>query len=355
MKYEACLNCFNLVGWVGVAVNLILAILKICVGLVSGSHALLVSSLYPAKDMVMSLLIIVGEKVSSMPLDREHPYGHGKAIAIFILGACAFLIAITVLLFVYAVIFLMNGGMEQTPHMVAMWAALLAVIINAVLYNYSRCVSIESTNPMIRILAQHYYTDMSATGAVVLGLVVMQFLDMPWLDATIGLFASIHLLMLLGEAAHEAYRGLMDHNAPDAIRTLIMQHAQVVDGVKNVVNLRTRLVGLELWVDLEIGVDSNLTIVQADAVSDRVIVELTHSVPQLREAHISYRPVEVKPAVVETQPTAKATAKTEVTTETEADADTDSEATAENEADAEAKAKADTDDDSVKASPAGQE
>ena len=78
MRYESCVFCSKYVGWFGLAGNLALFLMNLFVGLVSGSQALVVGAMYSLKDMTTSIFVIVGVNFGRKPLDREHPYGHGK-------------------------------------------------------------------------------------------------------------------------------------------------------------------------------------------------------------------------------------------------------------------------------------
>ena len=78
MRYRNCVKCSKYIGWVGLAANFALMLMNLFIGLVAGSQALVVGSMYSLKDMATSVFVIVGVTVGRKPLDREHPYGHGK-------------------------------------------------------------------------------------------------------------------------------------------------------------------------------------------------------------------------------------------------------------------------------------
>jgi len=65
--------------WVGIAVNVILTVAKIVVGVVAASQALLADAAHSAADILASLVALIAIRIASKPPDPEHPYGHGKA------------------------------------------------------------------------------------------------------------------------------------------------------------------------------------------------------------------------------------------------------------------------------------
>jgi cation diffusion facilitator family transporter len=293
MRYSKCVRCASLVGWIGLATNLVLLILKGFVGVIAGSQALVADAMYSAKDVVSSILVIIGLKVSSRPLDREHPYGHGKIEFILSMVVSVVFLVITAFLFVHAIQILMHGDEHRAPHLIALWTALISVSVNVVMYFYSRCVSIEVNSPMVRTLSHHHYADATSSVAVAVGIIGAHYLAMPWIDTMVALFEIVHLMYLGGDVFKEAYKGLMDRSAPESVREKIDAVVRKVDGVRDVDELRTRLVGQEIWVDLIIQVDKNLNVEQANDICESVIERLSARVPHIGSVQVKFTSHEI--------------------------------------------------------------
>ncbi|MBF0255886.1 MAG: magnetosome biogenesis CDF transporter MamM [Gammaproteobacteria bacterium] len=283
-----------MVGWIGLFTNLVLLILKGFVGIIAGSQALVADAMYSAKDVVSSILVIIGLKVSNQPLDREHPYGHGKIEFILSMVISVVFLVVTAFLFVHAIQILMNGDEHKAPHMIALWTALISVSVNVVMYYYTRCVSIEVNSPMVRTLSHHHYADATSSVAVAIGIIGAHYLGMPWIDTMVALFEIVHLMYLGGDVFKESYKGLMDRSAPEAVREKIDSVVRKVDGVRDVDELRTRLVGQEIWVDLIIQVDPGLTVEQATEISDGVIERLSARVPHIGSVQVKFTSHEIE-------------------------------------------------------------
>jgi divalent metal cation (Fe/Co/Zn/Cd) transporter len=118
---------------VGIAANLVLAIIKIAAGLVGNSYALVADGIESMTDVVSSLVVWTGLKVSALPADEDHPYGHGKAepiagvvVALALLGA--------------ALLFAVQSVREIiTPHHAPAWFTLVVLAV-VVVYNAS-CIA----------------------------------------------------------------------------------------------------------------------------------------------------------------------------------------------------------------------
>ena len=294
MRYSKCISCASYIGWVGLMTNLVLMVLKGFVGFVSGSQALVADAMYSAKDVITSLLVIVGLKVSGRPLDREHPYGHGKIEFILSMIISVVFLGVTALLLIHAVQVLMDGEAHAAPHIIALWTALISILVNLVMYYYSRCVSIEVNSPMVRTLSKHHHADATSSVAVALGIIGAHYLDMPSIDTAVAVFETAHLMYLGSDVFREAYKGLMDGSAPEEVREEIRQQSMQVAGVEGVEQLKTRLVGQDLWVDMTIRVDSEISVDEASDIADDVSDRLVRVIPHMGSVHVAFTSEEMK-------------------------------------------------------------
>ena len=288
MRYSKCISCASYIGWIGLGTNLVLMILKGFVGFVSGSQALVADAMYSAKDVITSLLVIVGLKVSGRPLDREHPYGHGKIEFILSMIISVVFLGVTSLLLIHAIQVLMDDNFHSSPHIIALWTAIISILVNVVMYFYSRCVSIEVNSPMVRTLSRHHHADATSSVAVALGIIGAHYLNMPWIDTAVAVFETAHLMYLGSDVFREAYKGLMDGSAPEEVKQEISHQALKVAGVEAVEELKTRLVGQDLWVDMVIRVDAELTVDEASDICEDVSDRLVRVVPHMGSVHVKF-------------------------------------------------------------------
>jgi cation diffusion facilitator family transporter len=287
MRYTNCVTCSKTVGWVGLVVNTVMLLMKAFIGLVGGSQAMLADALYSLKDMINSLTVIVGTSVSSKPLDAEHPYGHGKVEFILSMVVSVVFICLTGYLLIHAVQILFDEERHRAPHLVVLWAAIVAVGVNLAMYYYSRCVAIETNSPTVRTMAKHHHGDATASGAVALGIVGAHYLSMPWIDTGVAIWEAIDLLLLSRVIFMDSYRGLMDHTVGDVLCNRIIEAARAVDGVKGVLQLRARYVGQEIWADMVIAVDPEETIERAHNICEQALDEVCTKVRLIASLHIS--------------------------------------------------------------------
>ncbi|MBF0127350.1 MAG: magnetosome biogenesis CDF transporter MamM [Magnetococcales bacterium] len=288
MKFSRCVTCHQIVGWVGLVVNLGLSGLKLFVGLVAGSQALVVDALYSAKDVITSLLIIIGLKYSKQPIDREHPFGHGKVEFVLSAVVSLLLMVVTGLLFFYAAEHLLEGE-HRPPHLVALWTAIFSMAVNWVMHRYTRCVAAEINSPMVGVLAKHHHSDATASLSVAVGIVGSHYLGMPWLDTVVAVGETLDLLYLGGAIFWDAFQGLMDTSASREVEALIHRTTLKVPGVQQVEQLRTRRVGQEVWIDMVIGVQPDQPVGEAHKVVVRVERALVDIIPHVGDVSVHFQ------------------------------------------------------------------
>ncbi|WP_135075073.1 magnetosome biogenesis CDF transporter MamM [Terasakiella sp. SH-1] len=281
MKYDKCGKCIKTIGWVGLVVNTVLTFLKAFVGLVSGSHALLADSLYSFKDVVSSLLVIVGGKVSEQTLDKEHPYGHGKIEFVLSLFVSVVFLVVTGFLLVYAISMLFGDNIHEAPHLIALWTAVLCAVVNVVMYAYSKCAANESNSPLIKTLSKHHHADAFSSSAVAVGIVGAHYLNMPWIDTGVAVVETLHLMHLGGHVFKDSVMGLMDRQIDMPKRKILTNLVLGVEGVKQLKEMRTRYIGQNISAEITIGVDENCTVDEATAIADKVKDTIVHTVARI--------------------------------------------------------------------------
>lgn len=266
-----------------------LVAMKLFTGLISGSQALVADSLYSAKDVFTSALIIVGLKASKKPLDKKHPYGHGKVEFILAGAVSIIFLLITGLIFYYAAESLLEGK-HEAPHLIALWAAVFSVVVNHVMSDYTSCVSCEINSPMVMTLAKHHHSDKNSSIAVAVGIIGSHYLGLTWLDSAVAISETLHLFYLGGETFWEAFQGLMDSSAPKDTVEKIRQTALGIEGIKSVKEIQTRRIGQELWIDIVVVVDPEEKTLKAKKLTEEVEEAISNSVGHVGSVNAHFVP-----------------------------------------------------------------
>ncbi len=260
ISYLECGKCEKNASWIAVFANLLLALFKATVGILSGSKAILGDSLYSVKDFFTSLVVLIGIRISGKPPDENHPYGHGKIefVAIFLISL--FLLIGTIFLFVHSVkdVWLAYNNQIEPPKFIAFWAALISVVANYKLSTYLHCVGSKRQSPAMLANAQHNHSD-AISSALVAGAILGTRFGFYILDPLAAVIETIDLLRLSVGMINDSLKGMMDSSVSQSITKDLEKTASLVPGVKKITRVLARKVGQGIWVDITIKVDQHQT------------------------------------------------------------------------------------------------
>jgi cation diffusion facilitator family transporter len=273
-----------------VIVNISLAVIKIVTGLVGNSYALIADGIESATDIVSSLVVWGGLRISAFPPDERHPYGHGKAESI------AGVIAALGLLVAAAVIAVQSIREIATPHAAPEWftlpVLLLVIGTKEVLARFVLRTgkALESTS--LRVDAWHHRSDALTSAAVFVGISVALIGGRGYesADDWAALLACgvivLNGVLLLRSAVHE----IMDATAPSEVRDAIRKLAEGVEGVEAVEKMRVRKSGLGLFMDIHVQVGGEMTVTKSHEIAHRVKDRLVGSELRIQDVVVHIEP-----------------------------------------------------------------
>lgn len=255
---------------VGVFINAVLAAIKITGGVMGSSGALIADGIESCADIVSSLVVWGGMRISLRPADEDHPYGHGKAEPLAALAAAAGLIIAAVLIAVESV------KQILTPHETPAWYTLVILVgVVVVKLLLSRFVahageSVEST--ALKTDAMHHLSDAITSGAAFIGIAIalvggagFEAAD-DWAALVACLIITYNGINLFRDAADELLDVAPSKEYEDKIRTV----ARGVDGVLEIEKCRIRKSGLHRLIDIHVEVDGSLSVSQGHEIAHRV-------------------------------------------------------------------------------------
>src|SRR5699024_772222 len=154
--------------WIGIIVNIFLAILKAVGGILSGSRALIADALHSASDIAGSIVVLLAVKISNKPPDAEHPYGHGKAenIASIIVALLLILVGIEITLSSAKVFF---GDIPAAPGKLALVILAASILIKEILFQYKIRLGKKYKRTALVSEAWHHRSDALSSLAALTG------------------------------------------------------------------------------------------------------------------------------------------------------------------------------------------
>ncbi len=273
-----------------VASNTLIVLLKLVVGVWTGSVSILSEAVHSATDLVAATIAFFAVRASDAPPDPEHPYGHGKlesvssAIeALLIFGAG-----------VYIVIEAARALVGREPPQKLGWGIAVMLVtagMNALLTSHLFRVARRTDSIALKADAQHLRVDIWTSLGVVVGLTLVRLTGIALFDPLVALFVAALVFRTAWRLTVEALHPLIDAVLPagelQAVEKVLTDEARVLSFHK----LRTRKAGSQRHVDVHIQVDDDMSLRDAHRLTEDLEDRLRDALPNV-EAIIHTEPYE---------------------------------------------------------------
>lgn len=248
---------------VGSGGNLLLLILKFVAGVVGHSSAMMADAVHSLSDFFTDLIVLLFVKVSAKPQDESHDYGHGKfeTLATLFIGLALTGAAIGIIVSGASKFMGWLGGESlETPGKMALWAALLSIVLKEVLYQYTVVKGRSLDSQAVVANAWHHRSDAFSSIGAAIGIGGAILLGERW--AVLDPLASIVVGSMLVKVAWDLLKGcfgeLTDQSLSADEEREIMDIITSFQDVSEPHNLRTRKIGNRIAIEVHIRMDGNI-------------------------------------------------------------------------------------------------
>lgn len=257
---------------------LFLLALKAFAAAETGSVAMLGSLADTALDVVASLVTLLGVRVAAMPADHDHRFGHGKAESLAALVQVG-IITVSALLIGWQAVSRLLGGEATQEAEYGIAVSVVAIVTTFGLLAYQRFVIRRTGSVAIQADHVHYQTDLLINLAVILALVLDQYLGLTGADPLFGMAIALWLLIGGVRASRAAIDQLMDREWPEEKRARFARAAGDHPASRGVHDLRTRTSGSRQFAQFHIWVDPVMTVAEAHDVVEAIEARLAQEFP----------------------------------------------------------------------------
>ena len=259
------------VSLVSVIGNIILTAFKLLAGILAKSQVMISDAVHSASDVVSSLIVIAGVKISGRKADDDHPYGHERfeCVAAIILAAVLVIVGGTI--GIKAVKSIISGGYREQamPGLLALIASIVSIVAKGAMFFYTRVYAKQINSTALMAEAWHHLSDSLSSIGALIGIAGAR-MGVPILEP----IASIVICLLILKAAYDIFRAaidqMVDKSCSEEQENAIRECVRTQEGVADIDMLQTRMFGNRIYVDVEIAVDKNLTIEEGHDIAERV-------------------------------------------------------------------------------------
>ena len=270
-------------------INIILSAIKLLAGILGRSGAMIADGIHSLSDVLSTIAVMVGLKLAKEPADEDHPYGHEKMEPIMA-KMLAGILLITALLIGFNGIKSIINGTTVIPQKIAVYAAILSIIVKEWMYRYTLRGAKKIDSSALIADAWHHRSDAFSSIGTFIGITGAR-MGYPILDPIASLVICIIITRVAINIYKQAIDQLVDHSADANTIQKIKNEIEETNGVMNLDELKTRVHGNRLYVDVEICVSNNLSVCEAHEIAERV-----HYATESLDNRIKHCMVHVNPA-----------------------------------------------------------
>ncbi|MEG0367807.1 MAG: cation diffusion facilitator family transporter [Coprobacillus sp.] len=270
--------------------NVILTVFKLIAGFVGHSSAMISDAIHSGSDVLSTLVVIVGVKLSNKKSDIEHPYGHERleCVAAIIL---AIMLAVTGAGIGISGINMMfqDNTVIPVPSTIALVAAIISIIVKEAMYWYTYFPAKKMNSGALLADAWHHRSDALSSIGSFAGILGAQ-LGFKFLDPLASVVISLFILKVSYDIFKDSINKMIDKSCDKDVIQEIEDIIYRNGSVKQIDDLKTRLFGDKIYVDVEIAADADLTLLESHQVAQDIHDLIEKSVPLVKHCMIHMNP-----------------------------------------------------------------
>jgi len=257
---------------ISIIAYIVLSVIKLIVGYTADSAALRADGLNNTTDIIASIAVLIGLRISRRPADDNHKYGHWKSETIASMVASFIMMAVGLQVLIDTVSTLFEGK-QESPDIVAAYVGIGSAVVMYFVYRYNRNLSRKIDSKAVMAAAKDNLSDAWVSIGTTIGIIGSQF-GMPWLDIVTAILVGFLICKtawdIFSEASHELSDGF-DEQKLKMYEDVIFD----LEGVKGIKSIKGRNYGNNEVVDVVILVNSQLNVHQAHDIATKVEDTLT--------------------------------------------------------------------------------
>lgn len=280
------------VSFNSIIANLALSLGKLAAGFMAQSAAMISDGIHSASDVFSTFVVMAGVKLSNKASDAEHQYGHERmeCVAAIILSVMLTLVALLIGYSGYEKVFVADVSELAVPGQLALWAAVVSVVVKEGMFWYTRSAAKKINSGALMADAWHHRSDaLSSVGSFV-GILGAR-MGFPVLDPIASMVICVMILYAAYEVFKDAMDKMVDHSCDEETAQRLEALVARVPGVEHLDSLNSRIFGSRIYVDVEISVKDNLSLLDAHKIAETVHTAIEANFPLVKHCMVHVNPL----------------------------------------------------------------
>lgn len=276
--------------YISLAVNVLLAAAKFITGILGNSFALVADAIESAGDVIASLIVMLGIKISIKPPDKEHPYGHGRAETLTTIAIVCFLLFSAIFIIINSIKKISTPHESPEPYTLLVLA--LVIGIKEFYYHFIKKKGKETNSSSLIADAWHHRSDAITSFTAFIGISIALIMGEGYEDADdwAALLAAGIILLNAYFILRPAIREILDENQHEDMVEEIQKISKNVEGVEYTEKCFVRKSGMNFLVDLHLTVNGQLTVSKGHEIAHRLKDKIQEQLPEVADVLIHVEP-----------------------------------------------------------------
>jgi cation diffusion facilitator family transporter len=277
-------------SWISIIGNAFLALMKISLGIVAGSLAVVADGIDSSSDIATSLITLFTAKLLSKPPNIRYPYGYEKADTLATKALSFVIFFAGAQLAISTVERLFNPHIVSPPSMLAIYVTLISILGKLSLSFYLFRTGKTVNSSMLLANARNMQNDVFISFAVLAGLVFTFVLNMPILDTVTALVVSVWIMKVGLQIFFQSNTELMDGMKDPILYCELFRAVKQVEGTHNPHRVRVRKIGNMNMISMDVEVDPDITVTEAHEIARKVEKIIKESLPNVYDIVVHIEP-----------------------------------------------------------------
>lgn len=271
-----------------IAVNIVLALLKIVSGHVFKSVSLISDGLNSLSDLITNILVIIGLKVGENPEDKEHPFGHGKIESVFsvIIGTFIMITAFNIIKENIVGLFQLKGEVITSSMPVIITVIVIVIKIFQLLFMKNKTKDYRGA--LINSLLEDYKADIAVSVSVLIGILSSKI--NPVFDVLVGVLVAIYIMYSGYNLIRDNALILLDSQDEELLEG-VRRDLSEFDEIENAHDFRMTTSGKNIYLFIDVRMNKSLTIDEAHEITNKISKFIKHKYKNIKRVLIHAEPV----------------------------------------------------------------
>ncbi len=278
-------------SWISIMGNLMLALLKITVGLIAGSLAVVGDGIDSASDIATSFITLITARVLGRPPNIRFPYGYEKADTVATKALSFVILFAGAQLMISTISRLVSGEIPDLPSTLAVWVTVFSIVAKMGLSVYLRRTGKKVDSFMLKANGKNMQNDVLISSGVLVGLFFTFILDMPIFDTITALAVSVWIIKVGVQIFFQTNMELMDGMKDPILYCEIFGAVKKVKGAHNPHRVRVRKIGNLHMISMDIEVEPLMSVHDAHDIAQKVEKQIKLQLPNVYDIIVHVEPL----------------------------------------------------------------